>query len=356
MNSLRGMNTLSEISIDDTMFRKACHNAGHAVLITDRDGQIEYVNPAFEETTGYSFSEVVGKSPRILKSDKHSDEFYANMWQTILAGEAWQAEIINKRKTGELYRVDQTITPLTDDTGTITHFIAIEYDITERKLREQRLMVLNRVIRHNLRNAINVIDGNAEQLIEDLAGTELQSTAETIQKQVRDLDSIVSDTVAVESFFKQPPDTLESSGVDVVTLLNDLKADIDGVYPAATISFYVDFSTCEIHADERLKRAIWEAIDNAVRHTDRSEPDVDITATMQPDRSHVEIEIADNGPGIPAQEQAAIDNETETPLVHGAGIGLWLIYWIVSSFGGEVTFGENDRQGSTMTLRLPTVE
>lgn len=346
---------MNETTLDHELFHKAVDQAGYAVVITDRDGAIEYVNPAFERTTGYSFSEAVGRNPRILKSGKHDDEFYAELWDTILDGEVWRAELVNKRKTGELYHIEQTIAPLIDENGA-THFVGIEHDITDRRLRAQRLMVLNRILRHNLRNALTVIDGHASNLADELADDSLQSDVEPIQQEVHNLQEIVADTDTVKSFFDYPPETLSSSGVDVVKLLNELKADLAERYPAATLTFYTDFPSCEIHADERLKRAIREGIDNAVRHNDQANPSVDITATTENGSRYVAIAIADDGPGIPEAERAAIKNETETSLVHGLGIGMWLIKWIVASFGGDVTFTENDPRGSILVLRIPTVD
>lgn len=135
---------------DLELFRKAVENAGHAVFITDREGTIKYVNPMFEARSGYTRSEAVGRTPRILKSGKQDEGFYDRMWETILAGDQWDAHLVNRRKNGELYHVDQTIAPITNDIGEITHFVTIESDVTNRRLREQQLDVLNRVLRHNL--------------------------------------------------------------------------------------------------------------------------------------------------------------------------------------------------------------
>ena len=103
-----------------------------AVVITDRDSIIQYVNPAFELMSGYSSAESIGKTPRIIKSDKQSDAFFETMWTTILKGDAFRATIINQKKNGELFYVDQTINPICDEQGKITHFVSTAKDITER--------------------------------------------------------------------------------------------------------------------------------------------------------------------------------------------------------------------------------
>ncbi len=117
----------------------ALNAAANAIVITDNNGTIQWINPAFTQLTGYTYREVVGRNPRILKSGKHDANFYADLWQTILSGKVWHHEIINRRKNGSLYTEEITITPVRNETGEITNFIGIKQDITERKLSMQRL-------------------------------------------------------------------------------------------------------------------------------------------------------------------------------------------------------------------------
>jgi sigma-B regulation protein RsbU (phosphoserine phosphatase) len=109
----------------------AVEQTADSVMITDRNGRIEYVNPAFEVTTGYRRDEALGQTPRILKSGKHDDEFYRHLWGEVLAGRSFHGTIVNRKKNGELYTAQQTITPMTKDDGQVTHFVAVLRDITE---------------------------------------------------------------------------------------------------------------------------------------------------------------------------------------------------------------------------------
>ncbi len=118
----------------------ALNAAANAIVITDSNGTIEWVNKAFSELTGYTSDEAIGKNPKILKSDKQDQSFYKRLWETVLAGKVWQGEIINRRKDGSLYVDEQTITPIHDDHGAITHFIAVKQNITERKQTEHALI------------------------------------------------------------------------------------------------------------------------------------------------------------------------------------------------------------------------
>jgi len=114
--------------------------AANGIVITDRNGRIVWANPAFLELTGYQFSEVRGKNPKLFKSGKHTESFYKQLWETVIAGQVWRGEIINKRKDGSLYIEDMTITPVTDPSGEIINFIAIKQDITERKEVSEQLV------------------------------------------------------------------------------------------------------------------------------------------------------------------------------------------------------------------------
>lgn len=120
----------------------ALEQTADSVVITDRDGIIEYVNPSFEATTGYSKKDALGKTPRILKSDKQSTAFYQNLWRIILDGEVFREVFINRKKDGTLFYEQQTITPLKDVNGKVTHFVATGKDITKRMETQEQLQFL----------------------------------------------------------------------------------------------------------------------------------------------------------------------------------------------------------------------
>jgi|GEM_PF-5124808 len=113
--------------------------AGNAIVITNREGIITWTNPAFTRLTGYTSQEAVGQSLRLLKSNKHNESFYRNLWETILSGQVWEGELINRRKDGSLYNEEQSITPVRNAADEITHFISIKHDITTRKQIEDSL-------------------------------------------------------------------------------------------------------------------------------------------------------------------------------------------------------------------------
>jgi PAS domain S-box-containing protein len=126
-----------------TRLMAAIEQAAEAVVITDPEGRIEYVNPAFSWITGYSREEALGQTPRLLKSGQHPPEFYRLLWETITSGKVWQGEMVNRRKDGTLYPEEMTITPVLAAGGKISNYIAIKQDVTERKRAETQLRELS---------------------------------------------------------------------------------------------------------------------------------------------------------------------------------------------------------------------
>ncbi len=126
---------------------RAIEQSPNIVMITDIKGKIEYVNPKFTETTGYPLEEVVGQNPRLLQSGEHSQAFYQQLWNTLIAGKEWRGEFHNKKKNGELYWESVSISPVKNAQGKITHFAAFKEDITERKREKIALLRVNRMFR-----------------------------------------------------------------------------------------------------------------------------------------------------------------------------------------------------------------
>ena len=119
------------------LLSRAVENSPATVIITDLKGTIEYVNKKFTTTTGYSFDEAIGQNPRILKSGKQAGDFYAQLWKTILAGNEWHGEIYNKKKNGEIFLEQVSISPIMGERGTISNFVAVKEDITDKRKSEE---------------------------------------------------------------------------------------------------------------------------------------------------------------------------------------------------------------------------
>lgn len=149
----------------------AIEQAGEAIVMTDAQGIIQFVNPAFERTTGYSRKEAVGQNPRILKSGEHDELFYRNLWDTISGGRTWAGRMVNKRKDGTLYTEETTISPVRDASGRIVNYVAVKRDITEHLRlaaqfqQSQKMEAMGRLaggVAHDFNNMLGVILGYAE--------------------------------------------------------------------------------------------------------------------------------------------------------------------------------------------------
>ncbi len=156
----------------------AINQAGESILITDVNGKIQYVNPAFEKVSGYGAKEVIGKTPRIFKSGQHDTAFYQQLWETIASGRTWSGHIVNKRKNGQRHTEAVTISPVRDPAGAITNYVAVKRDITDQLSLEkqfqqvQKLESLGRLasgVAHDFNNILGVIIGYAELALEQMA-------------------------------------------------------------------------------------------------------------------------------------------------------------------------------------------
>ena len=152
------------------LLNTALESAANGIMLVNTDGTILWSNPAFNQMTGYSKNEIVGKNPNILKSGKHDREFYYDLWKTILEGRVWRGEMINRRKDGSLYNEEQTITPVFDQNGEITNFISIRQDITKHKQDEEALIKSEQQYRSLVKATSQIVwQTNAEgEVVEDI--------------------------------------------------------------------------------------------------------------------------------------------------------------------------------------------
>jgi PAS domain S-box-containing protein len=167
----RDVTALRQARAQERLLSAAIHSAAESIVITDAEGIILYVNPAFEALSGYSRAEAVGKTPRILKSGYHADAFYSDFWSTIARGETWKGQFTNRRKDGSILDEAATVAPIQDESGKITHFVAVKRDITRQLEMERQLCQRIRLeavgslasgIAHDFNSVLSLIVGHAE--------------------------------------------------------------------------------------------------------------------------------------------------------------------------------------------------
>ncbi len=298
------------------IFRHAVDQAGSAIYIVDKDGEITYVNPKFTEITGYTKDEALGKNPSILKSGEQPQEYYSDLWDTILSGETWEEQILNKRKDGGLYYADQTIAPINQN-GEITHFVAIQRDVTTERLEKQQTQVLYRVLRHNLRNKLNFILLKIKEIEKNTEKEKFREQIKEAEEAIKDLEKLSEKTQKAKEIFE-----IEGSEIlerDIKNILEEIKKELLEKYPNAGIDIDIDIEEY-ISLYVSVKPALYELIENAIKHNDSETPKADISVWETND--NIKIEIQDNGVGMPESEKEVLEIGKETPLKHSAGLGL----------------------------------
>jgi signal transduction histidine kinase len=219
--------------------------------------------------------------------------------------------------------------------------------------REQRLQVFNRILRHNLRNDLNVVLGHAQNLAE--AEPTASESVEVIKRKASDLIDISEKAREVGKILEnESPDRRQ---VDVTSIVERTVEELQDRYPEADLS--ADFPDAAwVYGDNRLDAVVDELVENAIEHNDVDVPEVSVSvnALSESDDGTVEITVTDDGPGIPEEERAVLLEGRETPLHHGSGLGLWLANWVVGKFGGDLEFGHNQPRGSVVTICLKQAE
>jgi PAS domain S-box-containing protein len=349
---IRDITERKERQQDLRLYEKALEQAGHGVVITDREGKIEYVNPAYERNTGYDAEDILGKNPRFAKSGKHDESFYEDLWETITAGDIWETEeLINRRRSGELYHVDQTIAPITDD-GEITHFVGIQNEITDLRLREQRLDVLNRILRHNLRNSLTVIEGNLlgiESMFDP--DDELMAYLSRIRNRIDQLTAFSNKAAKLQTLIDDSSDG--ATQCDVKSVIDSVVTEYATEYPEASISTTVPEDEVIVSQDNGIEFAVTEAVENGIVHNDNDTAETEVSIELLKLPTWVVIRVKDNGPGIPKQDRESLEIGEETDITHGSGFGLWAIYWILKASGGDIHISDNNGSGTVIDMMVP---
>jgi PAS domain S-box-containing protein len=336
-------------------YQKAVEHAGYAIFITDIDGVIRHVNPAFEEITGYTADEAIGETPRILKSGEMDEEYYERLWNTVLGGEVFSDEIINKTKSGDRYLARQTAAPVTDETGDPIAFVAIQVELTEDLVRKQRLSVLNRLLRHNLRNKLNVISLQMARL-EDLyqsstddSEREAQASqvVQAVQRVTEEITARSEKAHEIERIFDRLDATEDCMSLASATM--SIRRTLADTEATTTLDTADDLDSYEVNHE--ILTVVDELITNAVKHNTSLDPTVQVAVTLSDD-GEVRFSVSDNGPGLSAQEQHILTEGEETQLNHSSGLGLWMVTWIVTYCGGMVA-ADVDDEGTTIDVRLP---
>ena len=359
----------------------AVEAAANAIIITDRAGKILWTNPAFTQTTGYSFEEVHGKNPRLLRSGKQDREFYREMWETILSGKVWRNTIINRHKDGALNHDDLTITPIHGASGAITHFVGIKQDISERMKAEGALRSKNEElatvtqqlwqasklttmgelaasVAHELNNPLATVGLRTENLLVQLPeDSEQRKPLEIIAQEVDRMAGLVNNLLQFSRRSHRQVSTLnpgEEIGNSIEFLhyyLRTRKIEV--------VQEFAD-SLPTIHADrQQLRQLFLNLLTNA---SDAMPEGGKLIARAEPctlkGAGAVMIEFADTGSGISTENLEKIWEPffTTKPEGKGTGLGLAICRRIVEEHGGKIEIRSEAGGGTAVRMIFPATE
>lgn len=349
--------TFQEVAVESTTgqhleeYKLVTEQAEDALYMLDSDGRYVLVNEAYEELTGYDRTELLGSTP-----SKVLDEESMSKRRSIVV------DLLNEDSdresttwTSRLETADGETIPVEVKLSTIQYqeeFVGIvgaARNIEKRQRRQQELMVLSRVLRHNLSNKVNVIKGYADVLDHKTDGNDgaeyierIQRTADRLLQQsekARDINDLLQGW---------PPET---APVELTELVWDVLTELEAEHPDARIETDLPDSTWG-HIPDSFELAIEELVRNAIEHSEREEPTVRVRLVAPAEGDDVVLEVADDGPGIPDHEIEVHERGEESALHHSSGLGLWLVNWIVEAAGGDIEFTESDLGGSCVRVEL----
>jgi two-component system sensor histidine kinase/response regulator len=340
----------------------AIEQAAEAVMMTDVEGDILYVNPAFSRMTGYGRDEVLGANPRLLKSGKQGLEFYEGLWKTIRTGNVWHSELINRRKDGSVYDEEMTITPVRDGNGTISGFIALKQDITPRKQSEAQLQKAREVaeaasrakseflanMSHEIRTPMNGVLGMTELALDTELTPEQRDYLGMVKTSADALLTVINDILDFSKIeagkleLDRIPFKLRESVYQSIKPLV-MRADQKGL--ELTVEVRPDVPD-EIVADPtRLRQVIINLVGNAIKFTEQGEIGLEVardTCNEDNDSIQLHFTVRDTGIGIESGKQKLIfepfsqADGTTARKFGGTGLGLTISARLVEIMGGRI--------------------
>ncbi|MFH1198309.1 MAG: PAS domain S-box protein [bacterium] len=356
----------------------ALNAAYNGVIITTKDGAIVWCNSAITRLTGYEAEELIGSNPRLLKSDKHDEMFYKNIWKTISAGKVWEGELVNKKKDGTLYFEEMTITPVKNEIDEITHFIAIKHDISDRKKFEEDLIEAkdfaersNRLksefltqLSHEIRTPVNSILSFSNLLrseLKDRIEEDLKFSFDMIdrggRRLIRTIDLILDMSAVHTGAYVPSFEKLKLSTDIIEPILKELLIHIKSKGLKLTFDNRLD-NIQRIYADKYSTTQIFSnLLDNAIKYTEQGEIKV---STMVNADGYICAAISDTGIGISEEymkdlfEPFRQEEQGYSRKFEGNGLGLALVKSYCQINHAQISVESKKNLGTTFTLYFPT--
>lgn len=354
---------------------RAVEQSADSVVITNREGIIEYVNPAFEALTGFGPEEMRGKTPRVLKSGEQGPEVYREMWKTILSGNVYRGILVNKKKNGELYYVEESISPVRDGDGRIMHIISNGRDLTDRLrleaqlLQAQKMDAIGRLaggVAHDFNNLLTIITSYAELALDDVPqASALEAKVQEILLAARRAAKLTRQLLA---FSRKQPQVLRT--IDVNHVISDIARTLphlvgediqcrfvpgEGLGPVRVDPVQIEQILMNLAANARDAMPQGGNLCIETSRTVLDEEYIHRKPAIIPKGDYVVITVSDDGAGIPAEDLPHIFEPFYTTKAPGKGTGLGLatVYGIVKQNKGFIWAYSEPQQGTTFHIYLP---
>lgn len=330
-------------------FQAIVENTSNLVTVLDQEGFARYISPKMEDLLGYSPTDLVGEDLFDLVHPEDREATYAELERCLEAGHA-RAEYRIQHEDGSWRRFESVAESFVDD-PVLDGVVVTSWDVTAHRNYEQRLQVQNRVLRHDLRNDVNVIHGNAGLLLDELAGTEYADRIETILRKAEELDDLGERARTIDRVLHGEGGPADADLVDLLSARIDRAAN---EHSLATFDVVLD-DDLAVAVPSQVEAVFDDLLENAVVHNDRDAPHVQVWTSEHELNGveYVNVHVADDGPGIGRMTRRVFESETETQLEHSPGLGLWLVRWIVESADGALDIGEVQPRGTVVTVTFP---
>ncbi|MGI6303210.1 MAG: PAS domain-containing sensor histidine kinase [Verrucomicrobiota bacterium] len=382
---------------DMAMLLAAIEQVSDTVLICDSEGIIQYANPAFTKISGYTREEAMGRNPDFLRSGKAPESFYEQMWGVIGQGKTWRGRFVNQRKDGSLYTEDTTITPVLDQQGNTSHFVAVKRDITTDLINDKHFQHVQKLesistlaqgVAHEINNPINGIMNYAQLLADDLQSTD-ESLAEFARQIINETERVSSTISNLLCFARKEPQQIQVVSlrdiVDKTLALIGTSLQRDQIQVQVELPEDLPQVRCQGQAMQQVLMHLIANASDALKkkNTDAAgEKLISISAKprrrgtvddiMKPESTHlcdntkdarpnsldVRLTIEDNGVGIPAEILANIFDPffTTNPRHERAGLGLYVSHGIVQEQSGLLSVESTSDVFTRIHIDLPAAE